>query len=141
MNVRPATPADAASIAAISHEFGYEPSAADVSLSLVDLLTRDDHAVFVAHEDATVLGWGHARINRQLESPRYAEIAGLVVTRGSRSQGIGAAIVAAIETWARARGEMNLRVRSNVVRERAHRFYLRQGYAELKQQKTFIKAL
>ena len=141
MQVRRAQSEDAPAIAGISHEFGYEPSVADVVVSLGDLLTRDDHAVFVAQDGDAVLGWGHVRINRQLESPRYAEIAGLVVTRGSRSQGIGAAIVAAIEQWARAQGECSLRVRSNVVRERAHRFYLRQGYAELKQQKTFVKAL
>ena len=141
MIIRRATMDDVPAIAEISREFGYEPTAADVAVSLQDLLTRVDHAVFVAELQGSVQGWGHARINRQLESPRYAEIAGLVVTRSQRSQGIGAAIVGAIEQWAWSQGERSLRVRSNVVRERAHRFYLRQGYAELKQQKTFVKPL
>lgn len=141
MRVRPAQIEDAAAIAAISREFGYEPDAAEVATSLADLLARPDHAVRLAESEGLVLGWGHGRINRQLETPRYAEIAGLVVTRGRRSQGIGAAIVAALEDWARAEGECAMRVRSNVVRERAHRFYLREGYSELKQQKTFVKKL
>ena len=141
MQIRRAKIEDVAAIAEISREFGYEPTAAEVGVSLRDLLPRTDHAVFVAEIEGAVQAWGHARINRQLEAPRYAEIAGLVVTRSRRSQGIGAAVVAAIEQWARGQGESSLRVRSNVVRERAHRFYLREGYAELKQQKTFIKAL
>ena len=141
MQVRRAKGEDVPAIAEISREFGYEPTEAEVGVSLRDLLPRFDHAVFVAEVAGTVQGWGHARINRQLESPRYAEIAGLVVTRSHRSQGIGAAIVAAIEQWAREQGEHSLRVRSNVVRERAHRFYLREGYTELKQQKTFVKKL
>ena len=143
MQVRRAKIEDVPAIAEISREFGYDPTEADVgvSVSLRDLLPRFDHAVFVAEVAGTVQGWGHARINRQLESPRFAEIAGLVVTRSCRSQGIGAAIVSAIEQWAREQGEQTLRVRSNVVRERAHRFYLREGYAELKQQKTFVKKL
>jgi hypothetical protein len=34
-----------------------------------------------------------------------------------------------------------MRVRSNVIRERAHRFYLREGYAEKKRQAVFLKQL
>jgi GNAT superfamily N-acetyltransferase len=65
----------------------------------------------------------------------------MVVTRASRSQGIGSAIVSAVEQWAREQGERSLRVRSSIVRERAHKFYLREGYTEVKQQKTFVKTL
>lgn len=141
MNLRSATSGDAPAIAAIAREFGYEPSEAEVEDHLSDLLGRDDHAVFVAESDGAVQGWGHVRINRQIETPRYAELAGLVVRRGSRGQGIGSALLAAAEAWARERGERSLRVRCNMVRERAHRFYRREGYAELKQQKTFVKTL
>ena len=141
MKTRRASSGDVSAIAAISREFGYEPSAAEVEVALRDLLTRDDHAVFVAEEDGVVLAWGHARVNRQLEVARYAELVGLVVTRASRSQGLGAAIVRDVEAWARSRGERSLRVCSNVVRERAHTFYQRENYQELKQQKVFVKAL
>jgi hypothetical protein len=34
-----------------------------------------------------------------------------------------------------------MRVNSNVVRERAHRFYLREGYTERKRQAVFFKQL
>lgn len=141
MKIRRATSNDVTAIAAISREFGYEPTEADVAAALQDILLREDHVAFVADDGGTVLGWGHARINRQLEVARYAELVGLVVTRASRSQGIGAQIVRNVEDWARSKGEKTLRVFSSTVRERAHGFYARENYKELKQQKVFVKTL
>jgi GNAT superfamily N-acetyltransferase len=141
MQIRRAALADAATLAAISTEFGYEPSVADLAARLQQLMPQPDHAIFVAEDTGSILGWGHARITRQLETPSYAELAALVVTQSRRGHGVGAAIVAAVEQWAREQEQATVRVRSNVIRERAHRFYRREGYEELKQQKTFVKPL
>jgi GNAT superfamily N-acetyltransferase len=141
VQIRRAEVEDAAMLAAISTEFGYEPRVADLAARLQQLMPLSDHAIFVAENAGTILGWGHARITRQLETPSYAELAALVVTQSRRSQGVGAAIVAAVEQWAREQEQATVRVRSNVIRERAHRFYRREGYEELKQQKTFVKPL
>jgi GNAT superfamily N-acetyltransferase len=141
MNIRSAKPEDTSKIAAISREFGYEPTEDEVAASLRDLLPRIDHVVLVAEDEGAVIAWGHARINRHIEIPQHAELVSMVVTRASRSQGIGSAIVSAVEQWAREQGERSLRVRSSIVRERAHKFYLREGYTEVKQQKTFVKTL
>jgi hypothetical protein len=48
-------------------------------------------------------------------------------------------LLAAAEAWAREQGFASMRVRSNVLRERAHRFYLREGYLEKKRQAVFLK--
>lgn len=141
MKIRPATLKDISAITIISREFGYEPTEDEVAASLHDLLPRTDHVVFVAEDEGAVIAWGHARINRHIEVSQHAELVSMVVTRASRSQGIGSAIVSAVEQWAREQGEKSLRVRSSIVRERAHKFYLREGYAEVKQQKTFVKTL
>ncbi|HXH05932.1 MAG TPA: GNAT family N-acetyltransferase, partial [Vicinamibacterales bacterium] len=53
----------------------------------------------------------------------------------------GAALVRAVERWAAARGLPRLRLRSNVVRAAAHRFYLRQGFGIVKTQHAFEKSL
>ncbi len=77
----------------------------------------------------------------QLEEPPFAELAGLVVADSARGIGIGAALLAAAEAWARAAGFALMRVRSNVVRERAHRFYEREGYCRVKAQAVFHKSI
>ena len=48
-------------------------------------------------------------------------------------------LLAAAEAWAREHGFASMRVRSNILRERAHRFYLREGYIEKKRQAVFLK--
>jgi GNAT superfamily N-acetyltransferase len=76
-----------------------------------------------------------------LESDLRAEVNGLIVAEGQRSSGAGAKLLVAAEEWARKRGCQGVNVRSNVIRERAHKFYERQGYEHYKTQKAFRKTL
>jgi GNAT superfamily N-acetyltransferase len=54
---------------------------------------------------------------------------------------VGRRLVERGEAWAREKGLNTIGVHSNVVRERAHSFYLRLGYAVTKSQKVFRKSL
>lgn len=141
MQLRPAGPDDAPALARLSGEFGYSDQLAPLRERLELLLDSPDQTIWLAEEDGAVLGWMNARVNYQLESPPHAEITGLVVTARRRSQGIGAALVAQAERWAREHGLNELRVRSRLERPRAHAFYQRQGYAELKTQHCFVRQL
>ena len=141
MKLRRARGEDAASLARLSAEFGYSAATSEMQERLQALLPQREHSVWVAEDQGGVLGWLHARISHQVESPDYVEIAGLVVTEARRSQGIGAQLIGAAETWARAQGHSMIRLRSRLERERAHRFYERLGYREIKRQKAFLKEL
>ncbi len=70
-----------------------------------------------------------------------AAIMGMVVGEGHRSEGIGTALLAACEDWARGIGCSRMTVRSRVTRERAHGFYVRHGYDIEKTSLVFRKAL
>lgn len=139
--IRAARREDAADLAALAVELGYENSVEDIAARLGDLLDRADHAVLVAVDSSRVTGWAHLRISHQLQSPDYAELTGLVVTERVRSMGIGGQLLNAAENWARTQGMDLLRLRSNVARTRAHHFYLERGYFELKQSRIFGKRL
>jgi GNAT superfamily N-acetyltransferase len=95
----------------------------------------------VAEAAGEVAGWLHAATALRLESPPYAEIGGLVVEERRRGQGIGERLVRAAIGWAGERGYAELRVRSNVVRADAHRFYRRLGFASVKTQAVFALPL
>ena len=102
------------------------------------------HAVFVAESrDAAirVIGWLHVSVSHLLECDIRAEVNGLVVAEGQRSEGAGAKLLEAAEEWARRHGCRAMNVRSNVIRERAHVFYERNGYEHYKTQKAFRKPL
>jgi GNAT superfamily N-acetyltransferase len=80
-------------------------------------------------------------MRRTLVEPISALILGLVVGEGHQSAGIGAQLLGAAERWARARGCRRLVVATRVTRERAHRFYAREGYEVSKTSYFLTKAL
>jgi GNAT superfamily N-acetyltransferase len=83
-----------------------------------------DHAVFVAEgEDGRIFGWLHVFGSKLLVSSPSAELGGLVVDARSRGAGVGQALMRVAENWASEKGYDRLRVRSNIVRADAHRFY------------------
>jgi GNAT superfamily N-acetyltransferase len=139
MHIRPMEARDAADVAALSGELGYPAAEADVAERWRVLEGREDHAVLVAEQDDRIAGWIHVHDDWTLEAGRAAELMGLVVGTRHRGAGIGHALVAEAERWARTRGCARLRVRSNVVRTRAHRFYDTLGYERVKTQQVFDK--
>ena len=139
--IRPARDADAAAIAVLSGQLGYPSGKAEILERMKALAARGSAAILVAEADGRVAGWVAVREDLTLESGAFAEIAGLVVDEGFRGHGLGEALVAAGEGWARERGHVRMRVRSNVVRERAHRFYERLGYTVTKKQAVFDKTI
>lgn len=139
--IRPANDADYASVAPLAGELGYPTPGEDIRARLRKLAARADHLVLVAEDRGAVVGWLHAARRLSLEAGEYAEIGGMVVAASHRSRGIGESLVRAAEAWAGGQGLPLLRVRSNVVRQRAHAFYERLGFAATKSQKVFQKSL
>ena len=142
LKIRRAKSADAAHLAVLSGQLGYPASAAQMRKRLLGIKPASQHAVFVAESAKDgVIGWVHVSRQPLLEVEIRAEVNGLVVAEGQRSLGAGAWLLVAAEDWARKHGCKSMSVRSNVIRERAHKFYERNGYEHYKTQKSFRKPL
>lgn len=141
VRLRAAEPSDAAAVSALSGELGYPADVSEMRARLERLCVSREHGVFVAWDDTAVLGWIHVSAVEHLQAEARAEIGGLVVAEAARSRRIGAQLVARAEAWARARGLGAVLVRSQIKREDAHRFYLREGYAQTKTSAVFTKVL
>jgi GNAT superfamily N-acetyltransferase len=139
--IRSARPEDGERLAALSGELGYPMTAEEAVRRLTDLSAHGDHALLVAESGGRVAGWIQVSLPRIFETPKSAEIAGLIVDATERGQGIGRQLVAAAAAWAEARGCASVRVRTNVIRERAQAFYAREGFREVKTQKVLQKTL
>jgi GNAT superfamily N-acetyltransferase len=142
LKIRRAKSGDAPRLAELSGQLGYPATPAQMRERLRGIKPASEHAVLVA-ESVTdgVIGWLHVSKEPLLEVEIRAEVNGLVVAEGQRSVGAGADLLEAAEEWARKHGCKSMSVRSNVIRERAHRFYERNGYEHYKTQKSFRKAL
>ena len=133
---------DAARLADLATQLGYPSVSDEIIGRLSHLSARPDDAVLVA-TDATdaVIGWVHVGRVASLAVSDTAQIGGLVVDDAHRSGGIGAELLEAAEAWAREHGATSMTVSSRVARERAHRFYEREGYERLKTSHIFTKPL
>jgi GNAT superfamily N-acetyltransferase len=142
IKIRRAKSTDAARIAELSGQLGYPAKPAEIAQRLRKIKPALQHAVLVAESpERKVFGWLHVSVSPLLEVQLRAEINALVVADDERSRGTGALLLHAAEKWARNRGCKNMSVRSNVLRERAHQFYLRHGYEHYKTQKAFRKPI
>ncbi|HEY6412635.1 MAG TPA: GNAT family N-acetyltransferase [Edaphobacter sp.] len=133
---------DAAAVADLSGQLGYEASPAEIEERIASLLSNAASQIaFVGCVGAEVVGWIEASIVRHLQSAPHALIGGLVVKDGVRGLGVGKRLCREVETWSRNKGLIVVRVTSRSTREGAHRFYLREGYRQTKTSAVFEKVL
>lgn len=142
VTIREIVPEDAGAIAELSGQLGYETSAGEMKARIEAMLPLpDDHLAVVACFKDEVVGWVEAEVVRHLQSPVHALITGLVVKEGVRSLGVGKRLCAEVDRWSRQRNVPVIRVTSRMTRERAHRFYLREGFVQTKTSAVFEKVL
>ena len=74
-----------------------------------------------------------------LQTEPFAEVGGLAVDPHHRGDGVGRGPLETAERWAGTNGLIVIRLRSNIVRSNAHRFYERRSYSVEKTSHTFVK--
>ncbi len=127
----------------LAEQLGYPAEVTDLARRFHALSKSQAHKLFVARNaDHQVVGWVH--VGKEMSSllaDDRADIEALVVDSQVRSQGIGASLLKTAEKWALDRNFKLMRIRSNVKRSEAHRFYLQQGYEIIKSWHLFTKSL
>lgn len=143
MTVERMTPQDLAAVVELGFQLGYSNRLDAVAERFARICDHPNYALFVA-KSATceVVGW--VQINREayslLVGDSRADLAALVVDEKHRGRGIGKALVERAEQWAKSNGLSLVRVKSNIKREGAHRFYQREGFALAKTAHVFTKS-
>jgi GNAT superfamily N-acetyltransferase len=141
MKIREAALSDVDALASLSTQLGYPSTPEEIAGRLEMLRSRSGDGVLVAEEEGRVVGWLHVTVMSFLESASFAEVLGLIVDEAHRGQGIGKGLLDAAARWAADHGYDKLRVRSNVIREDAHRFYEREGFRRVKTQVVLDRSL
>lgn len=141
-SIRVAEQSDAEEITRLCIELDYPVSCTDIESRLLALRETDNRFIAVAPGDESkLLGWVAAEHRLLLESGERVEIVGLVVDPSARRQGIGRALVSAVESWTAGRGLSTVFVRSNATRDDSHHFYRGIGYDRIKTQHAYVKRI
>jgi len=91
-------------------------------------MTADDHVLLVGELEGRLVGLIHVYARPALDKPPEAVVQALVVASNGRRGGIGKAMMASAESWARARGFHSVALASQIARDDAHAFYKALGY-------------
>jgi aminoglycoside 6'-N-acetyltransferase I len=128
MNVRPARAADRAEHARMRAALWPDADPAELAAELGALLADPDQVAFVAErEDGHLCGFAEASVRpfaNGVDAAPCAFLEGWWVDQDVRRAGVGRALVAAVEDWARARGFDELGsdvLLDNALGQQAHR--------------------
>ena len=141
LSIRGLTAEDAEAAAELSGQLGYPCGVEELRERIEEMLRTADRVAFAAVLDGQMVGWIDAATERHLQGETCVVIGGLVIRDGARGLGIGRRLCVEVEEWARSRSIPVVRVRSQIKREDAHRFYLRDGYEKVKTSLVFEKRL
>jgi GNAT superfamily N-acetyltransferase len=140
--IRPVTPADAPALRPLLAQLGYALETVEIAARIARVAAAEGHYLMLAEgtdgaPDALLHVFGRA----VLEKPAEAVVQALVVRDGLRGRGLGRAMMALAEAWARQAGYRHISLSSQVSRDDAHAFYERLGYARYATSHQFRKAL
>ena len=134
--IRPAVLEDCLAITRLNREeLGYDYPQEKTFAKLQACLANPAHAVFVAERGGEVVGYD------VLYAGHMVNVLGIAVSSACRRQGVGRALLAAGEVWARSQGAEAVRLVSGESRKGAHAFYASLGYTGNKLQRNFKKNL
>ena len=137
ITIRNAVPTDAARIAILSAQLGYNMTTEKTAAALLLLGQSNNDVVYVAINEDKVIGWIHILYTVRLVCDPYCEIVALVIDENYRGKGIGCSLIDFGKPWCREMGGSKIVVRSNVKRDDAHGFYLSLGFSGVKEQRIF----
>ena len=135
--IRQAEAADAAVVARLCGQLGYEVTLSQVLAHLERHRSEASQCLLVALLETAVVGWLEVGVRDAVENGSWAEVSGLVVEASQRGHGVGSALLGAARTWAVGQGLKRLRVRTRVERTEAARFYEKNGFRLKKQQRVY----
>lgn len=140
--IRPARLTDADALHRLNREeMGYDYPPEHTAQRLERLLNSATDRIFVADIDGAAAGYVHAQHYELLYADPMKNIMGIAVSSAHKRRGIGAALLAAVEEWARQDDCAGVRLVSGASRTAAHEFYRRCGYGGGREQLNFKKML
>jgi GNAT superfamily N-acetyltransferase len=137
LDIREARLEDTGFITELTWQMGYKTTDEKIQQRLTEIAGFSDQCFFVAEKGKKVIGWIHAFRTLRMESGSFVEIGGLVVDEDHFGKGAGKALIDKVVEWTLEKGEKKVRVRCSSIRGEAHRFYEKQGFKAIKEQKVF----
>ena len=132
IKIREVQESDYGTLVLLLKQLGYGGNDVVSVANRVALIKAHDGVTFVVEDDgANVVGFAALTFMPLMHCDGLlARIAAICVDENTRSAGVGGALVRFIENYSVERGCVILEVTTNLVRLKAHQFYLNNGFVE-----------
>ena len=129
LTIRPAVMSDAAALAQLMCELGYETTKSEMQMRIQRIATDERYRTFVAVGDGKVCGMIGILTYQSIEhNDLSGRIVALVILSTKRRRGIGRALIATAEKDFAERGIRRVALNTRLTREDAQKFYESLGY-------------
>lgn len=109
------------------------------------ILKQEDAAFFLAHDGESAIGFAQCQLRHDYvegtESSPVGYLEGIYVAEACRKQGVARELLAACESWARAKGCTEFASDCELINAESLRFHLNVGFAEANRIICFTKKL
>ncbi|AZN40995.1 GNAT family N-acetyltransferase [Paenibacillus albus] len=132
VEVRAYRETDLEGLAALMVELGSPTSVLDMQLRMERISATPNYYTFVAVLEETIVGMIGLRMQHSyVSNDLKTQVSSLAVKSGMQGKGIGKALLAHAEEWAKQQGSYFVYINSGIKEERtdAHAFYKKRGYA------------
>ena len=134
MLIREASIADTSSLHLLTNQLGYEIKSSRFKKQLEFILNSKTDILLLAVNLQNTIGYLHAIEASRLTTDTFTEIVALVVDEKERNNGIGSALLNALQSISNTK---EIRVRCNRNRKAAHNFYKKHNFNVNKEQTVF----
>lgn len=131
LRVKPLEFKHLATIQSLCQELGYQTTLPDLESRWNKLQTLSNHALLVL-EDESVIGMIHLELVEHFIKEAQVEIKALIVRENQQNKGYGKALLEAATEWARSLQVRKIYLSCNINRDKAHAFYLNNGFKKIK---------
>jgi N-acetylglutamate synthase-like GNAT family acetyltransferase len=139
VTIRSAQKEDCSGINQLTNQLGYSSSFEKICEIMDLVLDHTDHQVYIAEKDNSIIGYIHLIQSIRIGSSPFVEIAAFIIDESARSIGVGSSLIKETENWASGLGLKDIRIRSNIIRQEAHKFFQNRGFQNIKTQEVFLK--
>jgi ribosomal protein S18 acetylase RimI-like enzyme len=130
VRIRAAKLSDAAELAALMCELGYETTSDEMTMRLKSIVKNAGYSTFVAKIGKELCGMIGTLTHMSHEhNDLSGKIVALIVSRKQRRSGVGRSLIAAAEKDFARRNVTRVTLTTRFEREEAHRFYEEIGYS------------
>lgn len=132
ISIEPMNSSHLEDVRGFAQQLGYEVSESDFKNRFENLQFQNDHAQFVAVDEGRAIGWIHLSLIYALIEDLRTEIKAFVIDEKYRNRRIGRLMISYSREWSKSKGAKKIFLRTNIIREDAHRFYEREKFQRKK---------